>query len=179
MYREGLRDMISWMNTNKDKGYFKNLEYIEVSANYIGSVNQTNPDENTVIDINNAIISEFSSFCSDVANVPNLKTINLAANTWTNIYGSYDTLATEIKTICSNRQGTTVTIDMSTLRTNFPYICSDTPGYGAESLTYYNFDLQKDVDQCRYTWNWEPMGLSYGPGPYPRSSVVCPTTATP
>ena len=43
----------------------------------------------------------------------------------------------------------------------------------SDNLRYYDMSNQKEVNQCRFTWNWE-MGdtfNTYGDGPYPNENT--------
>ena len=172
MKREGMAAVIHWMVDNRDKGYFVNLEYFQISghnaASYSGS-------EEEAIALQNQIVANLHSMCTDKVNFPKLHTMIFDRNGYNEFNNGFDAA---LRSAC-NLTETDVLIRAIEAAVAFPTMCSTTH---ADNYKYYDMNNEKDVAKCRYTWNWE-MGDTmnvYAPsGPYPNDWTDCGSSGHP
>ena len=160
--REGLDTVIQWMIDNRNKGYFLNLEYFQVTghkaASYSISSNTTTLTGN--------IVSNMNTICKDKVNFPKLTTMNFNSNAYNELNNGFDAT---LRGAC-DRSATGVTIRAMQVTTTYPPLCSTT---NVENYWYYDMTNSQEVSQCRFTWNWE-MGNTidtYGDGPFPNAGT--------
>ncbi|KAM7453314.1 hypothetical protein BLSTO_05941 [Blastocystis sp. subtype 1] len=145
--REGFKTMLDWMIANAHHGYFKNLKYFQVSEHNIQScVNASNTQA-----LMTAILSDLKTICEDKEHFPLLETINLDNNGY-NEGGGTDVSAFAMHLMQACPTTTNVTVSAWTnLGRPYTRMC-----YTVEdSYTYYDLNDEKEIAQCRFTWNWE------------------------
>ena len=164
--REGMKDILQWMVDNSDKGYFRNLEYFEISGHKIASYDGT-VDEGD--DLKNEIVNNLGVICNDYTNFPLLTTLNFDFNG----YSSSDSFVTALVNACGNKR---VSVEESAV--DYAPMCSDS----GLNLWYYDMYSEQEKAQCRFTWNWEvnEPSVVYSPvGPFPNVNTVhCPGATT-
>ena len=159
---EGLNDVIQWMIDNRDKGYFKNLEFFQVTG-HKAAAHETTTDVNATIA---NIVANLHTMCTDKENFPKLTQMNFNSNAYNEFNDGFDAA---LRGAC-DRTETGVSIRAMQVSVSYPTMCSTTNTY---NLGYYDMTDEKDTKQCRFTWNWE-MGdtlNTYGDGPYPNSNT--------
>ena len=159
---EGLNTVIEWMVENRDKGYFLNLEYFQVTGHKAAS-HETSTDITSMIA---NIVSNLHTMCTDKENFPKLNTMNFNSNAYNEFNDGFDA---SLRGACSKSE-TGVTIRAMQVTVTYPPMCSDTNG---ENYWYYDMTDDSEIKQCRFTWNWE-MGNTldtYGDGPYPNNET--------
>ena len=156
--REGMANILQWMIDNKDKGYFRNLESLQITDHNMAAYSCS--DEEAAA-LQTQIVNNLQAMCSDNSNFPLLNSLNFNNNG----YDQYSDFATAIKNACgkvsADEQGTLY----------YSPLCSDQ----RSSLWYYNLWDEEETAQCRFTWNWEMDDLNtvYAPqGPFPNSNTV-------
>lgn len=158
---EDLESVLEWMVYNRDLGYFKNLEYFQITDHRIGIVFS---DKNVTV-VHDHIASYLNTMCTDKKHFPKLKTINFNNNR----YSERHTGIEDIMRSACNTTETGVTVYARDVNVTYPTMCSVT---NANNYKYYNMTDAKEVAQCRYTWSWE-LGYTehtYVPaGPFPLS----------
>ncbi|KAM7454028.1 cysteien protease [Blastocystis sp. subtype 1] len=145
--REGFKTMLDWMIANAHHGYLKNLKYFQVSEHNIQScVNASNTQA-----LMTAILSDLKTICEDKEHFPLLETINLDNNGY-NEGGSTDVsaFAMQLMQACPSSSGVEVSA-WTNLGRPYTKMCGDV----ADSYLYYDLDDEREIAQCRYTWNWE------------------------
>ena len=159
---EGLNTLIQWMVDNSDKGYFKNLEYFQVTGHNAAAHDAlTNSTELTA-----NIVSNLNTMCTDKENFPKLTEMNFNGNAYNLYNNGFDA---SLSSAC-NRTETGVQIRAMQLTVTYQPMCSTT---NSKNLWYYDMTDEMDTKQCRFTWNWE-MGNTldtYAPGPYPNDNT--------
>ena len=172
--REGMASVIQWMVDNRDKGYFKNLEYFQISGHKAAAYEGTAEE---ALALQNQIVANLHTMCTDKVNFPKLNTLNFNSNAYNEFNNGFDAA---LRTAC-NRTETGVTIRAFQVAIWYPTMCSTTH---QDNYWYYDMEDEKEIAQCRFTWNWE-MGDTinvYAPaGPFPNDSTeACiPTTQPP
>ena len=80
--REGFLQLLTFMNANKAKGWYKNLEEIHVVENYIARYDFATEAINSgyVANLTNYIVNYMSEMCNDQDNFPKLRLIDLRNN---------------------------------------------------------------------------------------------------
>ena len=178
LYREGFLDILKFINENKAKGWFINLEEFTVIKNYIAmyDVLQEAMAPGYATSLTNNIVSYLNDMCTDKTNFPNLRYINLNMNGY-NLFGSTG-FAEELINACPSNTG--VSIEASETMVKYPVFCVNDEDFQSQTMTrtnYYDMTDEKDAAQCRYNWNWEATGSfnNYITGPYPLESTLdCP-----
>ena len=164
--REGMKDILRWMVEKRDKGYFRNLEYFEISGHKIASYDGTVEEGNA---LKNEIVNNLGVICNDDTNFPLLNSLNFDFNG----YSSSDSFAAALVGACGHKS---VSAAESTV--SYTPMCSDS----SWSYWYYDMYSEQEKAQCRFTWNWEVNELSvvYSPvGPFPNVNTVhCPGATT-
>ena len=94
--REGMKDILRWMVDNRNEGYFRNLEYFEISGHKIASYDGT-VDEGDAL--KNEIVNNLGVICNDDTNFPLLNSLNFDFNG----YSSSDSFACLLYTSPSPR----------------------------------------------------------------------------
>ena len=159
---EGFNTLIQWMVDNRDKGYFKNLEFLQVTGHKAAS-HDASTNVNTTIA---TIVSNLHTMCTDKVNFPKLTEMNFNSNGYNEYNDGFDAA---LRKAC-NRVETGVSIRAMQVMVTYPTMCSTSD---SNNLWYYDMTDEKDTKQCRFTWNWE-MGdtlNTYGDGPYPNSNT--------
>ncbi|KAK8794878.1 hypothetical protein WA588_003735 [Blastocystis sp. NMH] len=166
MKREGLAAILQWMVDNREKGYFVNLEYFQISGHNVASY--TGSEEEATI-LQNQIVSNLHTMCVDKENFPKLSTLNFNANGYNEFNNGFDAA---LRSAC-NLTETDVLIHAIEVSVSYRTMCST--GY-TDNYKYYDMNNEKDVGKCRYTWNWEMDDVVnvYAPsGPYPNDGTDC------
>ena len=172
--REGMATVIQWMINNRDKGYFQNLEYFQISGHKAAAYEGTAED---ALALQNQIVANLHTMCTDKVNFPKLNTLNFNGNAYNEFNNGFDAA---LRTAC-NRTETGVSTRAFQVAVTYPTMCSTTH---QDNYWYYDMEDEKEIAQCRFTWNWE-MGDTinvYAPaGPFPNDSTeACiPTTQPP
>ena len=73
---EGLNTLIQWMVDNRDKGYFKNLEYLQVTGHKTAAHDVSTNVESMIT----TIVSNLHTMCTDKENFPKLTMMNFNTN---------------------------------------------------------------------------------------------------
>ena len=137
--REGMKDILRWMVEKRDKGYFRNLEYFEISGHKIASYDGTVEEGNA---LKNEIVNNLGVICNDDTNFPLLNSLNFDFNG----YSSSDSFAAALVGACGHKS---VSAAESTV--SYTPMCSDS----SWSYWYYDMYSEQEKAQCRFTWNWE------------------------
>ena len=160
---EGLNTLIQWMVDNRDKGYFKNLEFFQVTGHKAASHEATTDVTATIANI----VSNLHTMCTDKENFPKLTQMNFNSNTYNEFNDGFDAA---LRGAC-DRTETGVSIRAMQVTVTYPTMCSTT---NADNYWYYDMTDEKDTKQCRFTWSWE-MGDTIStyapPGPYPNNQT--------
>ena len=159
---EGLNTLIQWMVDNRDKGYFKNLEYFQVTGHKATS----HEAATNITEMMANIAANLRKMCTDKKNFPKLTQMNFNSNAYNEFNDGFDAA---LRNACS-RSETGVSIRAMQVSVLYDTMCSTT---NVNNLGYYDMSNDKEVSQCRYTWNWE-MGdtlNTYGDGPYPNENT--------
>ena len=170
--REGMADILQWMVNKREEGYFRNLEYFEISGHKIASYDGT-VDEGDAL---NEIVNNLREICNDDTNFPLLTTLNFDFNG----YSSSDSFVTALVNACGNKR-----VSTEEYGGYYAPMCSDS----SWNLGYYDMYSEQEKAQCRFTWNWEVSepSIVYSPdGPFPNvntdhcpGATTQPTTQTP
>ena len=161
-YIEGFNELLQWMVDNRDKGYFKNLEYLQVTGHRI-AISETQYDMTEIV---NTIVSNLQTMCTDKVNFPKLNTTNFNNNDYNKQKNDF---ANKLRGACDSESG--VTVLARQVDVTYDTMCSTE---NSNNLEYYDMTDPKEVEQCRYTWNWENGYESnvYAPsGPYPNGNT--------
>ena len=161
MQREGMAAVIRWMVENRVKSYFVDLEYLQISGHKVAAYNGTEEEAAT---LQNQIVSNLHTMCTDKDNFPKLNTLNFDNNEYNNGFDA------ALRGAC-NQTETGVTIRAMQVVATYPSMCSTTR---QDNYEYYNMEDEKEIAQCRFTWNWEMDDTSnvYAPaGPFPNEST--------
>ena len=166
MRREGMAALLQWMVDNREKGYFTKLEYFQVTDHQIALYNGTEEQGDA---LQQQIVDCLSIMCSDYTHFPGLYTINFNSNGYSS---SNDPFATAIKQSCGYKS-----VSAEEWSTDYSSMCS------TSSYSYWYYDMYDpvEVEQCRFTWNWEvdsPADVYAPAGPFPDATTAhCPTVA--
>ena len=164
--REGMAAILRWMVNNRNEGYFRNLEYFEISGHKIASYNGTVEEGDA---LKNDIVNNLGVICNDDTNFPLLNSLNFDFNG----YSSSDSFAAALVGACGHKS---VSAAESTV--SYTPMCSDL----SWSYWYYDMYSEQEKAQCRFTWNWEmnEPSVVYSPvGPFPNVNTVhCPGATT-
>ena len=166
MKREGMAAVIQWMVDNRDKGYFVNLEYFQISGHNAADYNSLTSNGTA---LQNQIVSNLYTMCVDKENFPKLNTLNFNGNGYNEFNNGFDAA---LRSAC-NLTETDVLIHAIEVSVSYRTMCST--GY-TDNYKYYDMNNEKDVGKCRYTWNWEMDDVVnvYAPsGPYPNDGTDC------
>ena len=167
---EGFNTLIQWMIDNRDKGYFKNLEYLQVTGHKTAAHDVSTNVESMIT----TIVSNLHTMCTDKMNFPKLIQMNFNSNAYNEYNDGFDAA---LRGAC-NRDETGVSIRAMQVTVIYPSLCST---INTDNLEYYDMSNNQEVNQCRFTWNWE-MGdtfNTYGDGPYPNDETeLCDGTTT-
>ena len=159
---EGLNDVIQWMIDNGDKGYFMNLEYLQVTGHKAAS-HETSTDVESMIAV---IVSNLHTMCTDKEDFPKLTQMNFNSNAYNEFNDGFDAA---LRNAC-NRVETGVSIRAMQVSVSYDTMCSTT---NSDNLRCYDMSNNQEVNQCRFIWNWE-MGdtlNTYGDDPYPNENT--------
>ena len=83
---EGLNDVIQWMIDNRDKGYFMNLEYFQVTG-HKAATHEASTDATGMIA---TIVSNPHTMCTDKENFPKLTMMNFNTNGYNEFNDGFD-----------------------------------------------------------------------------------------
>ena len=162
--REGMAAVIQWMVENRDKGYFVDLEYLQISGHKAAAYNGIAEEAAT---LQNQIVANLHTMCTDKENFPKLNTLNFNSNAYNEFNNGFDAA---LRSACKKSE-TGVTIRAMQVAVIYPPMCSTT---NADNYWYYDMNDEKEVAQCRFTWDWE-MGDTvnvYAPaGPFPNDNT--------
>ena len=178
LYREGFIQVLQFLDENKDKGWFKNLEEFTVIKNYIATYDyqQEAIQSGYAANLTTQIVGYLSSMCSDKTNFPNLRYIDLRMNGY-NLQG-YATFGEALRNATDPSTGVTIVANETLVK--YPVFCVDDADYQAQTTIktyYYDMNNDMDVKQCRFNWNWEVNGMFNNDinGPYPLDDTPnCP-----
>ena len=169
--REGMATILKWMVDNREKGYFRNLEYLQITGHKVALYDGT-AEEGTALQ--NQILDYLNIICYDNSNFPRLYTLNFNYNGYNS---DGDDFATALSRSCGYKS-----VNAEEYSVYYEAFCSDT----SYSLWYYDMYSEQEKAQCRFTWNWEVSDTNtvYSPvGPFPNDGTVhcatAPTTAAP
>ena len=175
--REGFRTMLDWMVKNATLGYFKNLKHFQVNEHNIQA--SINPEDAATLQA--GILADLKKMCEDKVGFPLLETINLDNNGYNEGGGSgISEFAMHLMQACPANTNVKVSA-WTNLGKPYTKMCGDV----ADSYLYYDLEDEKEIAQCRFTWNWELKSGSreYAPaGPFPNSGNLqycTDSTATP
>ena len=164
MKREGMASVIQWMVDHRADGYFKNLEYFQISGHKAAAYEGTAEE---ALALQSQIVANLHTMCTDKDNFPKLNILNFNGNAYNEFNNGFDAA---LLGAC-NESETLVTIRATDDAVTYPPMCSTTD---ADNYWYYDMNDEKEVAQCRFTWNWE-MGDTinvYAPtGPFPNDST--------
>ena len=144
MNREGMAAVIQWMVDNREKGYFKNLELLQITGHKAASFEGLN----TGVVLPNQIVANLHSMCTDKSHFPKLKTLNFNDNAYNEFNNGLDAA---LRGAC-DKETTGVTIRAYQVKVWYPPMCSATD---PDNYAYYDRDDAKEMAQCGFTWNWE------------------------
>jgi hypothetical protein len=160
------------MVENASKGYFKNLIDIQITNNRIAALQESNTDDSYRTNLNNQIVAKLQSICNDEENFPVLNKINLNNNGY-NEY-TIDDFRTTVGNACKDDNCSRhITINSRDTVPSIKPMCATN---NVNTYWYYDMTEEKEVLQCRYTWNWEydnQYGSTYATndGPFPNSDT--------
>ena len=144
--REDLRDILSWIESERGNGYFRNLEYLQISGHQIGLYNTSVSNSDIYgSELTSVISDKLSRICMDDINLPNLKEINFDQNSYNILNDNFDE---SLQSMCAQ---TKVHVFARDRPTTFKSMCIVDEGSCYSS---------SEIDKCRYTWNWEYPGIS-------------------
>ena len=164
--REGMDSVLQWMVDNRDKGYFVNLEYFQITGHKAAAYNtETNEDHvaSNPVALANNIVANLATMCADKVNFPKLTTFNFHSNAYNEFNDGFDG---QLRAACDKSTG--VVINARQVTVTYPTMCDDNPN-NQNNYQYYDMTDVKDRDQCRFTWNWEMGNTNQnyaGHGPY-------------
>lgn len=107
-------------------------------------------------------MNNLKMICADKANFPKLREMNFDANAYNEFNNGFDNA---LRAAC-DQSVTGVTIEADNRLSQPKEMC----GNISRSYGYYNLSDEKEMKQCRYTWNWELFDefTQYSSnGPYP------------
>ena len=154
---EGLNTLIQWMVDNRDKGYFKNLEFLQVTGHKAASHDASTNVESMIA----TIVSNLHTMCTDKVNFPKLTEMNFNSNAYNEFNDGFDAA---LRNAC-NRVETGVSIRAMQVSVLYDTMCSTT---NVNNLGYYDMSNDKEVNHCLFTWNQEIGDTLYTyapPGP--------------
>ena len=97
-----LNTLIQWMIDNRDKGYFKNLEFLQVTGHKAASHDASTNVESMIA----TIVSNLHTMCTDKENFPKLTQMNFNSNAYNEFNDGFDSA---LRSAC-NRSETGVSI---------------------------------------------------------------------
>ena len=115
MTREGMAAVIQWMVDNRKKGYFKSLELLHITGHKAASFEGLN----TGVVLQNQIVANLHSMCTDKTHFPKLKTLNFNDN-------AFIGLDAALRSAC-DKETTGVTIRAYQVTVWYPPMCSARP----------------------------------------------------
>ena len=161
-----MNTVIQWMVDNRNKGYFLNLKFFQITRHKAATFEATS--NGAALQAN--IVANLKIMCNDTINFPVLEEMNFNGNAYNQYANGFDTA---LLNACNDVTVRNVTIKASSQYDIMNTMCSTSqssiPNYG-----YYNMTNPAEVTQCRYTWNWELMDYysKYASGPYPNDDSV-------
>ena len=104
--------------------------------------------------------------CTDKENFPKLTQMNFNSNAYNEFNDGFDSA---LRNAC-NRSETGVSIRAMQVSVSYDTMFSTT---NSDNLRYYDMSDDKEVNQCRFTWNWEMDDRlnTYGDDPYPNENT--------
>ena len=145
MKREGMAAVIQWLVDNRELGYFVNLEYFQISGHKAASFEGS---EEEALALQSQIVANLHTMCTDKTNFPKLKTMIFNDNAYNEFNNGLDAA---IRGAC-DREMTGVTVRAYQVNVWYPPMCSAS---NPDNYSYYDRDDEKEMAQCRFTWNWE------------------------
>ena len=94
------------------------------------------------------IVSNLHTMCTDKEDFPKLTQMNFNSNAYNEFNDGFDSA---LRSAC-NRSETGVSIRAMQVSVSYDTMCSTT---NSDNLRYYDMSDDKEVNQCRFTWNWE------------------------
>ena len=162
--REGMAVVIQWMVDNKEKGYFLNLELLQITGHRVAAYEGTAEEAAA---LQNQTVANLHTMCTDKTNFPKLTTLNFNSNAYNEFNNGFDAA---LRRAC-DRAATGVATRAFQVSVEYPPMCSTS---NSNNYQYYNMTNAGEVTQCRNTWNWE-MGNTvdvYAPsGPFPNDNT--------
>ena len=160
--REGMDLIIQWMVDNREQGYFRNLKYFQITGHKVS----TFEEGADYAAMQTRIVNNLITICNDKTNFPNLTTMNFNNNAYNDYNNGFDAA---LRGACSASE-TGVTIQARDVTVTIPPMCNPND---PNNYWYYDMTDEKEIAQCRYTWNWEYMiNPKYTTvGPYPNDNT--------
>ena len=168
--REGMNDVIQWMVDNRNKGYFTHLKFFQITRHKAATFEITS--NGAALQEN--IVANLKIMCQDTVNFPLLEEMNFNGNAYNEYNNGFDTA---LINACSDVTVRSVRIKASWRNDRPSYMCLGVSSDLISNYWYYDMTDEKEIAQCRFTWNWELFDefSRYSTGPYPNSSSVnCP-----
>ena len=161
-----MASVLHWMVEHRDKDYFKNLEYFQISGHNVAAYG----NDTDIVALNSQILGDLRIMCNDTY-FENLKEMVFDNNGFTD---TSDKFNEALEKACENMDSQ-VTISAKKNTVIYPTMCDDR---SRNNLPYYDMRDANDTAQCRFTWNWEKGNINnvYSPvGPFPNSyNQPCP-----
>ena len=137
---EGMAAVIQWMVDNRKKGCFKYLELFLITGQKAASFEGSD----TGVVLQNQIVANLHTMCTDKTHFPKLKTLNFNDN-------AFIGLDAALRGAC-DKETTGMTIRAYQVKMWYPPMCSATD---PDNYAYYDRDDEKEMAQCGFTWNWD------------------------
>ena len=119
-----------------------------MSDHYIATWDTVNTDPNYGELLGDNIVTLLGNICADKVNFPNLKEFNLNSNGYNMFMNGFDVL---LRGACNSTE-TGVTVSARDTVVDYLSICN--PNAIDNRAHYYYMTSQRDIDQCKFTWNW-------------------------
>ena len=133
--REGMAAVIQWMVDNRDKGYFQNLEYFQISGHKAASFEGTAEDAPA---LQSQIVANLHTMCTDKVNFPKLNTLNFNSNAYNEFNNGFDAA---LRSAC-NRTETGVSTRAFQVAVEYPTMCSTTNSDNYFQWIWYDVDSE-------------------------------------
>lgn len=168
--QQGLYDILDWMISNSDEGYFMYLESIQITRhrlNHFSSINGNKEDD---------IIDQIHTICQDTEHFPALKELNFDNNAF-HEYESGNSFQRTLRNACLNTRTSDYPrvvvsakdYDNGSADASVVYICPAIDPQG-NALNHYDSNSLDENSQCKNTWHWDLFGTNrdiVNGGPYP------------
>ena len=163
--REGLNEVLQWMVDNRNKGYFLNMKNFQMTGHKVATFEE-GKSESYADELKEKIVNNLGTMCNDKVNFPVLEEFNFNGNAYNEHNDGFDAA---LRNACKKSE-TGVTVRAREVSVTIPPMCKtgDNTNYW-----YYDMNDEKEIAQCRYTWNWEYLvNPKYSTaGPYPNDQT--------